>query len=130
MNKFKVGDVVLCVKGGSVVERGYQYQVTSISPCGWFVRVDGNNSGCLDEYFQLVEPVDELPPAPTSVLYREAVTRTTLSARTRGWDSTIELWSGCRGTSVCLSADDTLRLAHDLNRMAMAIKKKDKQNGC
>ncbi|ANT45367.1 hypothetical protein BI050_gp10 [Pectobacterium phage PP90] len=140
MSKFKVGDVVLCLKRSGVVAEGYQYQVTSISPCGCFVRVDGNDSGDLDINFQLVEPVDELPPAPESVQYMEEASAVgtfghlLVQPSIEGPSLYIEVYAEqySSGKSACtgirIEPDAALQLCHDLRRMAMSIKRKEKHN--
>lgn len=148
MNKFKVGDKVvrlvdedsekfLHMQGG----KDY-YTVTRISPGGSWLQVDG----LWGEYdplpwnwasFELYqEPEDEeLPPAPTSVLYIGVQDRyRALSIRpydrfnTGEWYVDLHIGGGQigDGKSCSLSADDVLRLAHDLRRMAMDIKRKEK----
>lgn len=141
MSKFKVGDVVLCVQSSGLIEQGIQYQVTSISPCGWFVRVDGNISGDADSNFKLVEPVDELPPAPESVQYNEEGSaggtfgHLLVQPSIEGPLLYIKVFAEhystgkCVGAGIRIEPDAALQLCHDLRRMAMGIKRKEKQHG-
>lgn len=141
MTKFKVGDVVERTGRISGVWRAFAaqdtgpYIVTSTTSGGW-IQLNGYESiheglgkhPFDDNNFTLVEQDDPLPPAPESAMFREAVTGNTLSVRVREWDNNVEVWSADRGGSVCLSAEETLQLAHDLTRMAMEIKRREKQN--
>lgn len=146
MNNFKIGDVLVGnednkpnrIVGGRIytvkavdTENGVHYVKVTNHTGGW---VRSSRFSLHKEAETIPEAIpealdDELPPAPESVLYREAITGNTLSARTHEWDNTVEVWSGDRVDSVCLSADETMQLAHDLTRMAMGIKRKEKQNG-
>lgn len=78
----------------------------------------------------LVEPVDDpLPPAPGSVRYYSSTTEDRCLDVAPG-NECVRLWSrkihqnGV--TFVSLDADSALDLAHDLTRMAMEIKRKQR----
>lgn len=153
MFKFKVGDKV--VRKGwcgedeyflSKLGRDVYYTVTSISPSGRFLQVDGlvihsDRYPWFADNFELYqEPEDELPTAPASVAYMN-------SKRDRGNDQRLVL-ERCSWTDenllyigivprknstraeqevgINMGPDAALQLAHDLRRMAMDIKRKEK----
>lgn len=129
------------------------YIVTSVSAGGRFIQVDGfitrsdRHPWYVNNFELYQEPKDEeLPPAPESVVYFNSV-------RDKGNDQRLELSINCAaadfnpeaagnlglsiiprtGSSratlaigVNLSPDAALQLAHDLRRMAMDIKRKEK----
>lgn len=67
MNKFKIGDKVKCTANcgtASYVREGYMGVVTSLSPCGHYVRVDGHMSGGYTESYELVEAEPTYPNPP------------------------------------------------------------------
>lgn len=146
MNNFKIGDVV---------ERGrHQHDdflhkvgpephvVTAVSPKGHWLCINNWTDRGGDKYpwsranFTLIEEQDDpLPPAPESVRYYH-----------RGYhgihaDAYLDVHSGhfasepririndkdSRG--ITIDADTAMQLAHDLRRMAMEIKRKEKANG-
>lgn len=151
MTKFKVGDVVERTGKLSFTWEGFAaadagpYVVTSVS--GGWIQINGY-MGC-DGYnihpfqasnFNRVEQDDPLPPAPESVVYFNSV-------RDKGNDQCLTvdfddnpMYAGTlrvsvhpRGDyenfySVSFDPDAALQLAHDLNRMANEIKRKEKQN--
>lgn len=136
MHNFKAGDeaILVSVEPHWKVQVGTKVRVhkPTVGGAGPGYYVELSTQPGSTRYYaeHRLGPVDDpLPPAPESVLYREASTGTTLSARTREWDNTVEVWSGDRGGSVCLSADEAMQLAHDLTRMAMEIKRKEKAGG-
>lgn len=86
--------------------------------------------------FELVEEQDDpLPPAPESVRYndeypnRSAYKQTWLDVKQDDNQVYIETgqYGESKGVGMVLSADAALQLAHDLTRMAMEIKRKEKQ---
>lgn len=130
------------------------YVITDITTSGHWLQLDNFTDGGADPYpwyadnFELYqEPKDEeLPPAPESVVYFNSV-------RDKGNDQRLELSINCAaadfnpeaagnlglsiiprtGSSratlaigVNLSPDAALQLAHDLRRMAMDIRRKEK----
>lgn len=84
--------------------------------------------------FELVTAMggdDELPPAPESVLYVGMQTQQRMLSVMYGGYNTVDLYASDgrgNGKSVQLDATATLQLAHDLTRMAMEIKRKEKQD--
>ncbi|QGF19665.1 hypothetical protein MA2_06 [Pectobacterium phage MA2] len=98
-----------------------------------------------ENFVHATKPVDDpLPPAPTSALYFNSET-------SKGNDQRLKVHTsadGCvdivviprtnsaaskavsvyRGIGVGLHPDDALQLAHDIRRMAMDIKRKEKGN--
>lgn len=127
------------------------YTVTSVSPQGLWLQVNGV-SKVYDEQpwaainFELYqEPKDELPPVPDSVMYFNSVRDESndqhlvveMTNKHYGWsdeaDAHIGLrvvpktsWAGACMVGINLTPDAALQLAHDLRRMAMEIKRKEK----
>lgn len=129
------------------------YIVTYVSNCGRWIQVDGvQHLGDAAPWsainFKLYQEPgdDELPPVPDSVVYFNSV-------RDKGNDQRLELSINCaaadfyteaagnlglaiiprtgssraaKSIGVNLSPDAALQLAHDLRRMAMHNKRKDK----
>ena len=142
MGNFKVGDTVERIIGGcySGLPRGKQGIITEVSWDGSDVRINGFGSWWHSaESLRAVEQDDPLPPAPESVVYFNSI-------RDKGNDQCITVgpdddprYEGMlcisvhpRGDyneykSVVLDPDAALQLAHDLRRMAMEIKRKEKQ---
>lgn len=153
MPNFKVGDKVVRKEvmgkdtffqdrlGGKIY-----YVVTSVSYGGYWLQLDGwcSNHNTHPWYalnFELYqEPEDELPPVPASVSYLN-------TKRDRGNDQrlVLEKDNGCgeglmyigviprKGSTraqeeigINMSPDAALQLAHDIRRMAMDIKRKEK----
>lgn len=155
MHKFKVGDKVVR-KEGMGKDTFFQerlgskiyYVVTSVSSGGYWLQLDGwrSNHNTHPWYvlnFELYqEPEDELPPVPDKVAYMNP-------KRGRGNDQRLVLekdngygeglmYIGViprKGSTraqeeigINIDPDSALQLAHDLRRMAMEIKRKEKQN--
>lgn len=154
MSRFKVGDkVVAGAAGTGFIERlrynqGVKdyYTVTRTSAGGYWLQLDGMQRygdpvpWCA-EYFELYqEPDDKLPPVPDSVAYMN-------SKRDRGNDQRLVLerysltdenllYIGIvprknstraeQEIGINMNPDAALQLAHDLRRMAMDIKRKEK----
>lgn len=152
MSKFKIGDkVVRKSPDDSSSFKKHQgdfdyYTVTDMSSSGHWLQLD--NFTIDDDYypwytpnFELYqEPDDELPPVPASVAYMN-------SERDRGNDQRLVL-GRCSWTDenllyigivpkknstraeleigINIDPDSALQLAHDLRRMAMEIKRKEK----
>lgn len=143
MHKFKVGDKV--VRKVSCGEDEYflsklgsapYYIVTSICSSGGFIQVDGiftrgDTHPWFAYNFELHQkPEEELPPVPRSVSYLKDDGRLKLEVYNTG--SSVTLLLGLRKVSTLgysLDPDSALQLAHDLRRMAMDIKRKEKANG-
>lgn len=152
MSKFKVGDKVVRTKDCgkdenflSKLGRDIYYTVTSVTGDYW-LQVDGWVDGD-DEHpwyssnFELYqEPMDELPPVPDREVYLNF-------KRDRGNDQRLVLdkdngegeglmYIGViprKGSTraqmeigINIDPDSALQLAHDLRRMAMEIKRKEK----
>lgn len=152
MRKFKVGDKVAVVAGK--VNTGFMnllrsalgvreyHTITYTSAEGYWLQLDGmvcygDPVPWCSEYFELYqEPDDELPPVPDSVYYPDMYTLLTgipavggtsgLTARKSPYTSEAISLSIDDGKWTRLDADAALQLAHDLRRMAMDIKRKEK----
>lgn len=153
MHKFKVGDkVVRTVRGREdegflrMLGEAAYYTVTSVSVGGCWLQVNGVDK-VYDEHpwattnFELYqEPDKELPPVPDKVAYMN-------SKRDRGNDQRLVLekdngdgeglmYIGVvpkKGSTrakveigINIDPDSALQLAHDLRRMAMEVKRKEK----
>lgn len=147
MSKFKVGDKVRRIIGldgdatyGVVVETNPNSRIDVLltAPAGPYTAGHiylGNSS-----FWELLEEVDELPPVPDKVAYMN-------SKRDRGNDQRLVLekdngdgeglmYIGVipkKGSTrakveigINIDPDSALQLAHDLRRMAMDIKRKEK----
>lgn len=145
MSKFKVGDKVVVDTTNTVFmervlsglgSRKY-YTVTRTSGGGYWLQLDGMQCygdpvPWCSEYFELYqEPDDELPPAPSSVSYLKENGRRKLVANICGGSVVNVMLSlgCCEKTKVLgysLEPDAALQLAHDLRRMAMEIRRKEK----
>lgn len=152
MSKFKVGDKVVRSTDSNreiflrhAGKKDY-YIVTGVSSSGMWLQLDcktreGDNYPWLASFYELYqEPEDELPPVPASVTYMN-------SKRDSGNDQrlVLEKDNGCgeglmyigviprKGSTraqedigINIDPDSALQLAHDLRRMAMEIKRKEK----
>lgn len=153
MSKFKVGDkVVRKAHKNTSSFKSYQgdfayYVITDITTSGHWLQLDNFTDGGADLYpwyadnFELYqEPEDELPPVPDKVAYMN-------SKRDPGNDQRLVLakYNGAgeglmyigiiprKGSTrakaeigINIDPDSALQLAHDLRRMAMEIKRKEK----
>lgn len=158
MHKFKVGDKVAVVAGkvntgfmdllrSALGVREY-HTITYTSAEGYWLQLDGmvcygDPVPWCSEYFELYqEPDDELPPVPDREVYLNF-------KRDRGNDQRLVLdkdngegeglmYIGViprKGSTraqmeigINIDPDSALQLAHDLRRMAMDIKRKEKAN--
>lgn len=68
-----------------------------------------------------------LPTAPTSVTYNAATDMNTLTVKKAASDARIYIGFKGHLVATLLEPDDALQLCHDLRRMAMDIKRKEKQ---
>ena len=143
MSKFKVGDkVVRTVRGREdedflrMLGEAAYYTVTSVSFGGFWLQVNGV-SKVYDERpwaalnFELYqEPGDELPPVPRSVSYLKENGRRKLVACINGDSVNVLLSLSYHNITdavgYSMEPDAALQLAHDLRRMAMEIKRKEK----
>lgn len=149
MHKFKVGDKVVRKDemgkdtffqdrlGGKIY-----YVVTSVSAGGYWLQLDGwcSNHDTHPWYvlnFELYhEPENELPPVPDSVYYPDMFTLLTGKRAAGGTSGLTVRQSPYTAEAISLSidhskwtrldADAALQLAHDLRRMAMDIKRKER----
>jgi hypothetical protein len=153
MSKFKVGDkVVRKAHKNTSSFKSYMgdfayYVITDITTSGHWLQLDNFTDGGADPYpwyadnFELYqEPKDELPPVPDKVAYMN-------SKRDPGNDQRLVLdkdngegeglmYIGViprKGSTraqmeigINIDPDSALQLAHDLRRMAMDIKRKEK----
>ena len=90
-------------------------------------KIEGKTMRGSADFWQLIAEADELPPAPTSVSYLKDDGRRKLVAKITGGSVTLLL--NLRKVSTLaysLDPDAALQLAHDLRRMAMDIKRKEK----
>ena len=143
MCKFKVGDKVVRL-GGTPTEMFHKilgskeyYIVTYISNCGRWLQLDGVHhlgdaapwGGINFKLYQEPED-DELPPVPRSVSYLKENGRRKLMASINGDSVNVLMCLSYRGiidaVSYNMEPDAALQLAHDLRRMAMDIKRKEK----
>lgn len=156
MHKFKVGDKVVRKEGmgkdtffQDMLGGKVYYVVTSVSDGGYWLQLDGlcSNHNTHPWYvlnFELYqEPEEELPTVPDKVAYMN-------SKRDPGNDQRLVLdkdngdgeglmYIGViprKGSTrakveigINIDPDSALQLAHDLRRMAMEIKRKEKLNG-
>ena len=153
MYKFKVGDKVVRTKDCgkdegflSKLGRNIYYTVTSVSDGDYWLQVDGWVDR-EDKYpwyalnFELYqEPEDELPPVPASVSYinyncdpgndqRLVVDKDNGDGEGLMYIGVIPRKGSNRAKveiGVNIDPDSALQLAHDIRRMAMDIKRKDK----
>lgn len=155
MCKFKVGDKVVRLHGGGSDELfkhllgdKKHYTVTSTSYSGAWLQLDGvvrNGDACPWRWsnFELYqEPDDELPPVPSSVTYMNTKRdpgndQRLVLERDREYDEGLlsitiiprksNTWEA-QEIGINMSPDAALQLAHDIRRMAMDIKRKEKLN--
>lgn len=153
MSMFKVGDKVVRLDGTptemfhKILGSKEYYIVTRVSNCGRWLQLDGVQhlgdaapwGGINFKLYQEPED-DELPPVPASVTYLN-------TKRDRGNDQRLVLerdsetdegllYIGIiprkgstraeREIGINMSPDAALQLAHDLRRLAMDIKRKEK----
>lgn len=142
MSNFKVGDAVAAVREfPGQLTRGKEYTILSISYEGWHrVRTDnGTVDGFTANAFKLATD-DPLPPVPDSVTYLNTKRdpgndQRLVLERDREYDEGLlsitiiprksNTWEA-QEIGINMSPDAALQLAHDLRRMAMGIKRKEK----
>ena len=141
MSNFKIGDkVVRTVESRTFwLIQGVKdyYIVTDVGAGGYWLQLDGvrdkeDSRPWYAPNFELYQEPgdDELPPAPTSVSYIKDDARRKLEVYNTG--SSVTLLLSLRKVSTLgysLDPDAALQLAHDLRRMAMDIKRKEKADG-
>lgn len=131
MVKFKAGDTAVANQTSKVnaITKGEEYPVFSVDG-GYIITCNdrGNASFILSSRFDPVKQVevdDPLPPAPESGLYFSY----------NNWRvATLKLGPGVvaigvtgADLQVCLTPETALVMAHDLRRMAMELKRKQKR---
>lgn len=144
MSMFKIGDKVVrkewCGEYEYFISKlggSPYYTVTSVSACGRFIQVDGlitrsdRHPWHVDNFELYQEPEDEeLPPVPDSVSYLKENGRRKLVARINGDLVNVLLSLSyhniTEAVGYSMEPDAALQLAHDLNRMANEIKRKQK----
>lgn len=145
MYKFKVGDKVVRKPrkdnpAFEVLQGVFDYYtITSVSVGGCWLQLDSViDSREKDTHpwhalnFELYqEPEDELPPVPRSVSYLKENGRRKLTACIHGGDLvnvklSLDYWGKPEALGYSMEPDAALQLAHDLRRMAMEIKRKEK----
>lgn len=149
MHKFKIGDKVVRASDASNNARFQSvqgvkdyYTVTRISGSGCWLQLDGvvyreDSIPWRAVNFELYqEPDDELPPVPDSVYYPDMYTLLTGLHACGGTSGLTVRQSPYTAEAISLSIDDSkwtrldadaaLQLAHDLRRMAMDIRRKEK----
>lgn len=148
MVKFKAGDMVVGNQDDELndVEDGQLYTVLEVDEvCGErFLKVDNGKRCWVCSYrFNLykaasqVEQDDPLPPAPRCVRYNEGTAGFTFEVKSLVENAyhpnriRLGVLCGDRDIThkyVVVDPDAALQLAHDLNRMANEIKRKEKRN--
>lgn len=150
MPKFKVGDKVVRKQYKddgifkSLLGDCIYYTITDMTAHGYWLQLNnvsykGDRVPWSAANFELYQgPDDELPPVPDSVYYPDMYTLLTgrpaaggtsgLTARKSPYTSEAISLSIDGSKWTRLDADAALQLAHDLRRMAMDIKRKEKAN--
>lgn len=140
MTKFKVGDKVRRTSGSNpsfkaALGTAEYYTISAVSSNGYWVAVNGWNDDGQDLFpwsvqnFELyTEQDDPLPPAPESVRYYTSPGKMNyLDIQIDTYGELCIAATSDRDTFYnYLDADAALQLAHDLNRMANEIKRKEK----
>lgn len=153
MSKFKVGDKVVRKAHKNYSSfKSYMgdfayYIITDITTSGHWLQLDNFTDGGADPYpwyadnFELYqEPEDELPPVPDKVAYMNSKRdpgndqRLVLEKDNGGGEGLMYIGVISRKGStraqgeigINIDPDSALQLAHDIRRMAMDIKRKEK----
>jgi len=129
MSNFKIGDTVKRTSQGGLggLSLGQQGVVSDVGEGGKVVRIKGLDGWLhLASTLEHAEQDDLLPPAPESGVYfnHNNSRKATLTVE----NGVVALGVDGTARKVRLTAETALVLAHDLTRMAMAIKRKEKQN--
>ena len=144
---FKVGDKVQRINKiegktmrGEVVTKGPGLYIDIKLTEGAGIHYAGDIYGGSADFWQLIEEADELPPVPDSVAYlntkRDPGNDQRLVLERDSETNEGLLYIGIiprkgstraeREVGINMSPDTALQLAHDLRRMAMDIKRKEK----
>lgn len=148
MHKFKVGDKVVRKEyKDNVIFKSHlgdciYYTITDMSTNGYWLQLnnysyDGDRLQWSAANFELYqEPDDELPPVPGSVYYPDMYTLLTGLYACGGTSGLTVRQSPYTAEAISLSidgskwtrldADAALQLAHDLRRMAMEVRRKER----
>ena len=134
LHTFKVGDAVklINVKPGWCAEVGDTGKIITLydrrfdGEPAYIVELDKSPGSRIPYSSRRLELLDDpLPPVPDVIDYREALLpQLYFRAETRLDNLGLTL---SMGGPMVLDADSILQLAHDLNRMAMQIKRNQKQ---
>ena len=149
---FKVGDKVVRTKKidgktmrGEIVTKGPGLYIDIKLTEGAGIHYAGDIYSGSADFWQLIEEDDELPPVPDSVMYFNSVRDegndqhlvVEITSKSDRWNPEADAHIGLmvlprtdrtqkRALGVNLTPDAALQLAHDIRRMAMEIKRKDK----
>lgn len=149
---FKVGDKVVRTKKidgktmrGEIVTKGPGPAIDIKLTEGAGLYNAGDIYGGSIYFWEVVEEADELPPVPDSVMYFNSVRDegndqhlvVELTSESNEWNPEADAHIGLmvvprtdrtqkRALGINLTPDAALQLAHDLRRMAMEIKRKEK----
>lgn len=149
---FKVGDKVQRTKKidgktmrGEIVTKGPGLYIDIKLTEGAGIHYAGDIYSGSADFWQLIEEDDELPPVPDSVMYFNSVRDegndqhlvVEMTSKSDRWNPEADAHIGLmvvprtdrtqkRALGVNLTPDAALQLAHDIRRMAMEIKRKDK----
>ena len=153
MSMFKVGDKVVRAVGGlsdedflRTLDEAAYYTVTSVCSTGYWLQVNGvskhydEHPWACDNFKLYQEPKDELPSVPDKVAYmnsnRDPGNDQRLVLEKDNGDGKGLMYIGVvpkKGSTrakveigINIDPDSALQLAHDLRRMAMDIKRKEK----
>ena len=144
MSKFKVGDKVQRINKiegktmrGEVVTKGPGLYIDIKLTEGAGIHYAGDIYGGSADFWQLIEEADELPPVPSSVTYlntkRDPGNDQRLVLERPSWLEEGLLYIGIipkdgstreeREIGINMNPDAALQLAHDIRRMAMAVRR-------
>jgi hypothetical protein len=144
MSKFKVGDKVQRINKiegktmrGEVFTKGPGLYIDIKLTEGAGIHYSGDIYGGSADFWQLIEEADELPPVPSSVTYlntkRDPGNDQRLVLERPSWLEEGLLYIGIipndgstraeREIGINMNPDAALQLAHDIRRMAMAVRR-------
>jgi hypothetical protein len=126
MSKFNVGDVVVRTHSYHAGMRVGDKATVAEVVCNTVKLVEYPQSRHDVANLEVV-PDTRLPPAPTSVTYNVATDMNTLTVKQSAGGGRVYIGFKGHLVATLLDADDALQLCHDLRRMAMDIKRKEKQ---
>lgn len=140
---FKVGDKVQRINKiegktmrGEVVTKGPGLYIDIKLTEGAGIHYAGDIYSGYADFWQLIEEAGELPPVPDSVYYPDMFTLLTGARAVGGTSGLTVRQSPYTAEAISLSidrskwtrldADAALQLAHDLRRMAMEVRRKER----